>query len=457
MTVKAPSAAARAFRGTLVHFPTRVAGLDFEAAAQVIADGLLIVRDGHVVAAGPAAELIPTLAPATEIVDLSGAWLTPGFIDTHVHSAQLDVIASSGEQLLTWLERYTFPAERRFEDPEHAADAAAFFLDELLRNGTTTAVVFPTVHKIAVDALFEAARARRMSLVAGKILMDRHCPPFLRDTPKDGERDSRELIERWHGRDRLYYAVTPRFAPTSSDEQLASAGRLCDDYPGLFVQSHVAENQAEVRWVAELFPWARSYLDVYDHFGLLRPRAVYAHCIHLDAADRARFAAAGAVMSFCPSSNLFLGSGLFDRDAARQAGAFITFGSDVAGGTSLSMLRTLHEGYKVLQMRGQTLSAFEALYRATRGAAHALALDDHLGSFTPGCAADFVVLDPKATELMARRFDRAATFAERLFALLILADDRAVAATYVLGELAHRRAPAGQATTTAAAAVPSGR
>jgi guanine deaminase len=436
--IRPDGAPAQAFRGALLHFPAGAASGD-ESSVEFIADGLLVVRAGRIEHAGAHDALAPALAPGTAIHDYRGKWLVPGFIDTHVHYAQTDIIASSGEQLLNWLERYTFPTERRFADPAYAAAAAEFFLDELLRNGTTTALVFPTVHRQSVDALFEAARRRRMCIITGKVLMDRNCPDYLRDTAESGDRDSRELIERWHGLDRLRYAITPRFAPTSSDAQLELAGRLAAEQPSVYVQSHVAENRAEVRWVGELFPWARSYLDVYDHHGLLRPGAVYAHCIHLDHEDRARFGASGASMSFCPTSNLFLGSGLFDRAAARAADAHVTLGTDVAGGTSFSMLRTMHEAYKVLQLAGQTLSAFDALYLATRGAAEALGLHHRLGSLAPGFDADFAVIDPCATALMSRRFARADTLAEQLFALLMLGDDRAIAATYVLGELAHRR------------------
>ena len=398
-----------------------------------------MVADGRVVSVGGYADLAATLPPRTPIEDLRGKWIVPGFVDTHIHYAQTDVIASPGEQLLTWLERYTFPEEGRFGDEAYARQVADFFLDELLRNGTTTAVVFPTVDKRSVDAFFAAADARRMRMIAGKVLMDRHCPEFLRDTPETGDRDSRELIARWHGRGRLGYAVTPRFAATSSERQLELAGRLCDEVEGLFVQSHVAENLDEVRWIAELFPDARSYLDVYDRFGLLRPRAVFAHCIHLDAADRARMAAAGAAMSFCPTSNLFLGSGLFDRAAARRHGVHVSLGTDVGGGTSFSMLRTLHEAYKVLQLAGQTLDVFDAFYLATLGGARSLALDSHIGNLTPGKEADFVVLDPAATPLLARRFGRARNLEEQLFVLMMLGDDRTVASTYVLGERAHAR------------------
>ncbi len=404
-------------------------------AAQFIPDALLVVRQGRIESLG--AYVGPPADVSVE--DHRGKWIMPGFIDAHVHYSQTDVIASPGEQLLSWLERYTFPEERRFADPAHAASVADFFLEELLRNGTTTALVYPTVHKCSVDALFEAAAARRMRVVCGKVLMDRNCPPELQDSPQSGDEDARELIERWHGRERLSYAVTPRFAATSSEEQLALAGKLCDDYEGLFVQSHVAETLDEVRWVRELFPDARSYLDVYDHYGLLRPRAVYAHCVHLDEADRARMAASGAAMAFCPTSNLFLGSGLFDRDAARHCGARIVLGTDVGGGTSFSMLRTLHEAYKVLALRGQTLTSLDAFYLATLGAARAVGLDSFIGNFALGKEADFVLLDPAATPLLERRFARAGTLDECLFALMMLGDDRAVAATYVLGERAHAR------------------
>jgi len=434
-----PAARTRAFRGTVFHFVGEAQSGPAERVAELHTDGLLVVRDGRIAQVGDAAKLLPSLPPGAEVVDYSGKWLVPGFIDTHVHYAQSDIIASPGEQLLTWLERYTFPAEGRFADAEHAREAADFFLAELLRNGTTTASVFPTVHKSSVDALFAAAKEQRMCIISGKLLMDRNCPEFLRDTAESGYHDSQELIERWHGRDRLHYAVTPRFAPTSSDAQLELAGKLVDEHPGVYVQSHVAENRDEVRWVAELFPWARSYLDVYDRFGLLRPNSVYAHCIHLDEQDRQRIAARDAVMSFCPTSNLFLGSGLFDYEAARRARAHVALGTDVAGGTSFSMLRTMHEAYKVMQLEGQLLSSFDAFYLATRGAAQALGLADRLGSFAPGNDADFVVLDPQATALLARRFARTETLAEQLFAFMMLGDDRAVAATYILGEAAHVR------------------
>jgi guanine deaminase len=430
--------ALRAFRGTLVDFAGDPA-LEGPQACRHVEDGLLVVRAGRFERAGAARALLSALPPGTPVEDLRGKLLAPGFVDTHIHYAQTDIIASYGEHLLQWLERYTFPAEARFADAAHAHEVAEFFLDELLRNGTTTALVFATVHPQSVDAIFASARRRGMCLAAGKVLMDRNCPPQLCDTAASGYEDSARLIERWHGRDRLRYAVTPRFAPTCSDEQLRLCGRLLDEYPGVLLQSHVAENAEEVRWVHELFPTARSYLDVYDRFGLLRERCVYAHCIHLDDADRQRMAVRGAAASFCPTSNLFLGSGLFDLQRATAAGMRVGIGTDVGGGTSFSLLRTLDEAYKVVHLAQQKLSPVRAFYLATLGGARALSLDGEIGSFDAGKYADFVVFDPQATPLAARRWAQAGSLEERLFLLMMLGDDRSVAATYVRGEAVHRR------------------
>ena len=431
-----------AYRGEILHFVGDPAVLG-DAAHRHHADGVLVVRDGKVAAAGAAGEVLPTLPPGTTVTDYRGKLIMPGFVDTHVHYAQTDMIASYGAQLLDWLERYTYPAEARFADPAHAAEVADFFVCELLANGTTTAMVFATSHPASVDAIFAAAETRSMRLVAGKVLMDRNVPASVRDTAEGGFDDSCALIEKWHGRGRLSYAVTPRFAPTSTDRQLALCGRLLDEHRDVFLQSHVAENRGEVAWVAELFPWSRSYLDVYDHYGLLRERAVYAHCLHLDAQDRRRMAESGAAMSFCPTSNLFLGSGLFDLSAAADSGVRVGLGTDVGGGTSLSMLRTLDEAYKVTHLAGHTLAPLSAFHLATLGGAAALRLDDRIGSLENGKEADFIVLDLAATPLLARRIERierTGTLAEKLFALMILGDDRAVHATYVLGRPVHTRA-----------------
>ncbi|MCL1860190.1 MAG: guanine deaminase [Proteobacteria bacterium] len=422
-----------AVRGEIVHFTDDPIGHGVEACVH-FPDGLLLVRDGHVLDCGPAAELEPGLPMNVRRVDCSGKLILPGFIDTHTHSAQTEIIASYGEQLTTWLEKYAWPAEARHADPAYAAAGAGFFCDQLLRHGTTTAMVFTTVHPASADALFEAARARRMRMIAGKVLMDRNCPEFLRDTHTVGDAQSRALIEKWHGRERLAYAVTPRFAPTSTEEQMRRAGRLFGEVPGLYLQTHLAEQRAEVAWAMWLYPGARSYLDIYERFGQLGARSMFAHCVWLDDEDRCRMAARGASMSFCPTSNLFLGSGLFDLGRARDFGLRVGLGSDVGAGTSFSMLQTLNEAYKVLQLAGQTLTPEAGFYLATLGGARALYLDAHIGNFLPGREADFIVLDPRATPLLEARIARATTLTERLFALMMLGDDRCVTATYVLGE-----------------------
>jgi guanine deaminase len=396
-------------------------------------DGLLVVADGHIHRVGPAEALLPELPSAATVIEHGDRLIVPGLIDCHVHFPQIDIIASYGERLLDWLDRYAYPAERRFADSMHAAEVAEFFTDELLRNGTTTALVFATVHPQSAEALFAAAARRNMRLVAGKVLMDYGCPEDLRDDAKSGYEDSKRLIEKWHGRGRLQYAVTPRFAITSSEEQLTQAGRLAREYPEVYIHTHLAENDQEVAAVAERFPESRSYLDVYERFGLLRERAVFAHCLHLDEADRRAMADKGAAIAFCPSSNLFLGSGLFDLETARRHAIRVGAGSDVGGGTSLSMLRTLSDAYKVLQLQEQPLSPFEAFYLATLGAAEALYLDDRIGNFETGKEADFIVLDPSATALTARRTAGSRSVADKLFALLTLGDDRAVEQTYLMG------------------------
>ncbi|MDR3392872.1 MAG: guanine deaminase [Sulfuriferula sp.] len=428
-----------AFRGSVLHFLSDPGEGGAPHACEFFEDGLMLVENGLVVALGYYSELYPTLPAGTPLTDYNGKLIMPGFIDTHIHYPQTDVIASPGTQLLDWLERYTFPAERRFDDIGHATEVAEFFVDELLRNGTTTALVFGTVHRQSIDAFFTVAAQRNLRMVAGKVLMDRNCPEFLRDTPDSGFADSAALIERWHGQGRLGYAITPRFAITSSEAQLARAGELAQAYPNVHIHSHLAENTAEVAWVAELFPDSRSYLDVYDHYGLLRERAVYAHCVHLDEADRRRMADSGATAAFCPTSNLFLGSGLFDLAGSRDAGMRVGLATDVGGGTSFNMLQTLGESYKVAQLRGYTLSPLLAFYMITLGNAIALGLDSHIGNFAAGKEADFVVLDPASTPLIARRMESAATLAERLFILMMLGDDRAIAATYIRGKSEYHR------------------
>ncbi len=427
-----------AFRASILHY------VDDPAAAgprafEHFEDGLLLVRDGRVAECGPATQILPKLPADVTHHDHSGRLIVPGFVDTHSHYVQTDIIASDGNSLLDWLTHHTYPAERAFSDARHAAEVAAFYCDELLRNGTTTVLAFASAQPVSVDALFASARERRMRLITGKVMMDRNCPDYLRDDATSSYTDSLALIERWHGVDRLAYAVTPRFAPTSTPAQMELAGRLFADHPGVYLQSHLAETRAETAWASELYPGARSYLDIYDRHGQLGARAVFAHCLWLDDADRSRMAATGAAMSFCPSSNLFLGSGLFDLERARAFGVRVGLGTDIGAGTSPSLLRTLADAYKVLRLNGQALTAHDGFYLGTLGGARSLYLDARIGNFEPGKEADFVVLDPQATPLLARRLAAATSLEERLFALMTLGDDRAVAETYLLGEPAWSR------------------
>jgi guanine deaminase len=397
---------------------------------------LLIDADGRI----EAVEAQPP-GPDWRRIEHPGRLLLPGFVDGHLHSPQLDVLASHGTELLDWLERYTFPAETAWADPQVAEAGTERFVDALLAHGTTTAVVFPTVHAHSADALFAAAAARDMRMIGGKVLMDRHAPDGLRDASAAVSIAQTEtLIRRWHGHARNAYAVTVRFAPCSTPEQLQGAGALCRRDPSLYMHTHLAENRAELRWVAELFPDARSYLEVYAREGLVHRRSVLAHGIWLDDTDRALLAEAGASIAFCPSSNLFLGSGLLDWPELRRAGVAVVPASDVGGGTSLSMLRNLAEGYKVQALRGHRPSAWTLLHAATRGAAEALQLEGEIGSLEPGRMADFTVWDWHLGPVDAHRQSLARELHERAFAWLVLGDERHLVQTWVAGRLQHERA-----------------
>lgn len=408
-------------------------------ALEYLDDGLLIIKRGRVQQLVEARDWIDHLPDGSALYDYSGCLVMPGFVDTHSHYPQTEMIASYGLQLLDWLEQYTFPTEAKFAERDYADRIAEFFCEQALRNGTTTSAVFATVHSESVDAIFSAAARRDMCLVAGKVMMDRNAPEALLDDTRESYRQSEHLINRWHLQGRLHYAVTPRFAPCCSPEQLELCGQLLDEHADLYLQSHVAENVDEVAWVAKLFPDSRSYLDVYDRFGLLGPRAVYAHCIHLDQADRERMAASGAAMAFCPTSNLFLGSGLFSLDAASRHGIRVGLATDVGAGTSFSQLQTLNEAYKVCQLAGHSLTPLKAFHLATLGGAESLYLDHRIGNFETGKEADFVVLDLEATDLLAMRMQSAESLEDRLFALMMLGDDRAVLATHVMGQRRYQR------------------
>ncbi|SCY01765.1 guanine deaminase [Paracoccus tibetensis] len=393
-------------------------------------NGAILIENGRILAVGDHADL---RRAGLEEVDHRPHLILPGFIDPHIHFPQLQVIASWGAQLLDWLNTYTFPAEAEFADPAHAARMAGLFLDQLTAHGTTTAVAFCSSHKTSAEAMFTAAHARDMAMIAGKVMMDRGAIPAVHDTAQSSYDDSKALIASWHGKGRQRYAITPRFAITSTPEQLAAAGQLAAEHPDCHVQTHLSENRDEIDYTLSLYPQARDYLDIYEAHGLLGPKTLLGHSIHLEPREIARMAETQSRAVFCPTSNLFLGSGLFDAEGLRAAGITSGIATDVGGGTSWSMLQTLNEGYKILQMRGTRLHPMAAFHWATRGNALALGMEDEIGTLAPGSAADLVVLDPRATPAMALRAERASTLSEELFILQIMGDDRAVAQTYIAG------------------------
>lgn len=424
----------QAYRAALLRFADDGSALYEE-------DGLLVIGptpDGRkaVRAVGPYGKLHANF-PGVAIQHLPGRILAPGFIDLHVHFPQTDVIGSPAEGLLPWLENYTFPHEARFSDAAYAQGVASVFLDELRRNGVTTALTFCTSHPHSVDALMEESQRRGLRMIAGKVLQDRHSPDGVRDETEQSLIDTEALIRRWHGKDRLGYAITPRFAPSCTEAQLRGAGELAAQYPDVWIQSHVAENRDEIRWARELFPKSRSYLSVYQDFGLMRERAIYAHCIHFDDADRALMRDTGAAAAVSPTSNLFLGSGFFDYEGALRVGFRFGLASDVGGGTSFSPFHTMLAAYYVGR-EGQTkpgvsLRPQHLWWQHTAGAAQALGLEGVCGNLQPGCDADFLVLDPKATPLLARKTDSARGLDELLFSLIVLGDDRVVEQVFVDG------------------------
>ncbi len=426
----------RALRGRILTFTGDPLEVGEASSHCYLEDGIVLVEDGRIVAVGDASGMLRQLPEGTPIDDHAGQLILPGLIDTHIHLPQTQVIGSHGAQLLEWLQKYTFAEEQKFEDPAHAARVARFFLDELLRHGTTTAVVYGSVHPESIDAFFAESERRNTRMIAGKVMMDRGAPAPLLDTAEQGYRDSKALIERWHDRGRQHYAVSPRFAVTSSDAQLEAAGALVAEHPDCYVQTHLCENLAEIATVRRLFPWARSYTGVYEHFGLLGQRSLFGHCIHLEEMEIELLSASRSIAALCPTSNLFLGSGLFDWETLRGSArpVRVSLATDVGGGTSYSMLRTAAEAYKVVQLRGHSWSALEAFYAITLGNARALGLEGRIGSLAPGTEADMVVLDSRATPAMAHRMETVETLAEELFVLLILGDERALRATYVMGE-----------------------
>lgn len=422
-----------AHRGSIFHSLADPDQHGLEDSYQYFQDGLMIVKDGLIEHLGEASVLLNQF-PDIEVTEHPGKLIVPGFIDTHIHYPQTGVIASYGEQLLDWLEDYTFPAEAAFQDREHCDNTAEFFLDELLKNGTTTALVFGTVHKESVAAFFDAADKRQLRMIAGKVMMDRNAPENLTDTAQSSYQDAKALIDTYHGKHRLSYAVTPRFAPTSTPEQLEMAGKLLSEYPDLYLHTHISENKKEIQWVSELFPEHPNYLAVYDHYNLVTERSVFAHGIHLDDSECQRLSQADASVAFCPTSNTFLGSGLFNLSHLEKHQVKVSLGTDVGGGTSFSMLQTMQEAYKVCQLSGRQINPFKAFYLATLAGAKALKMDDKIGNLAPGSEADFVVLDLASTPLIEKRMQTTTSIEETLFVLMILGDDRSVAKTYSGGQ-----------------------
>jgi guanine deaminase len=408
-------------------------------AARFIEDGIVVAENGVITEVGEAAPILRRLSGDVVVSDHRPHLILPGFIDPHLHMPQTQVIGSYGAELMEWLAKYTFPEESRYGDPAVAQEAAVFLVDELLRCGTTTAAVYCTSHPESVDAFFTEAERRHLRMIAGKVMMDRNAPPALLDTAETGYAQSKALIAKWHGRGRLAYAISPRFAPTSSEAQLTATGVLASEHPDLHIQTHLSENHGEIAFVRELFPWSKDYTEVYERHGLVREKALFGHCLHLSERERTALGDRDASAIFCPTSNLFLGSGLFDLAAIRGAGIRVGLATDIGGGTSYSMLQTAAEAYKVLAMNGQTLTAYDAFHMMTAGNAHALGLEERIGRLAPGFDSDMVVLDSGATPALRRRMARAETLPEELFVLMTMGDDRSVVATYAAGRRVHER------------------
>lgn len=406
-----------------------------------IADGLVIVENGLITAVGQYDQLSDRLTPDIHVDHYPDQIVTAGFVDSHVHYVQTGIIGAFGAQLIDWLNEYTFVAEQRFSDPDYSAAVAKVFFDELLRNGTTTALAFAAVYPGSVDAFFQESLRRGTRMAAGKVLMDRNAPEALLDTPQSAYDDSKALIDRWHGNGRNLYAVTPRFAPTSTQEELDVAATLRRETPGSLMHTHVSENLGEIAWVRSLFPKSKGYLDVYDTSGLLGPGAVLAHGVHLTLPERIRVAETHSAVAHCPTSNLFLGSGLFHVHQAKNLHHNMTvgLGTDIGAGTSFSILSTMNEAYKVAQLTQYPLDSIKMLYLGTLGGAQALGIEDKIGSLEVGKEGDVIVLDPKATDLLAFRSAQVESLEEQLFVLATMGDDRTIAATYIGGEIAYSR------------------
>ena len=417
-------------RGRVLSFVSEPQAIDDVASYRYYEDGGVVILDGKIIAVEPWSAIAPLGA---DYVDHRPHLIVPGLIDMHLHYVQSQMIASYAGSLLEWLNTYTFVEEQKFSQQGHASAVSAAFYDELIRNGTTTAVAYCSSHPRSVDAYFAEAEKRNMLMVGGKVMMDRNAPDALCDTAQSGYDDTKALIARWHGRGRGLYAISPRFAITSTPAQMEAARALVAEHRDAYVQTHLSENDAEISYSMELYPEAPDYTGIYENYGLLGPKTLLGHCIHLNHRETGVLAETGSVAVFCPTSNLFLGSGLFDRERLSKHGVRIGLATDIGGGTSYSMLRTMDEGYKILQLRGQRLNPFASFYMATLGNARALSLEGTIGAVAVGNAADLVVLDASATPAMALRMATVNSLAEELFLLQTLGDDRSIAEVYVSG------------------------
>jgi len=425
-------------RGKLFDFKEAANPFNLSENPRYIEDGLLVIEDGKILASGDYRLLIKTLPADLPVEDFSGCFILPGFVDAHVHSVQTKAIASDGGELLDWLQNHIFANERQFENAGYAYEHTRFFFRQLLKNGTTTAAIFPSVHPVSAEAVFEIASDLKMCIIAGKTMMDRNAPDYLLESPQNAYDNSKALIEKWHQKGRLHYAVTPRFALTSSPEAFPMASSLLKEFDHLYLQTHISENETEIAVVKGISPVNHNYLNVYDSFGLLTDRTLLGHGIYLSEEELERIAEVGSTIVHCPSSNLFLGSGLFDFEKVIINKINLAVGSDVGAGTSFSMLSNLREAYKIAALRKRKLHPFQAFYFATLGGAKALKLDNEIGNFEPGKAADFVVLDPTRNDLLEYRLNDVGSIEETLFAIIILGNEQLVKATYVMGEAVYK-------------------
>ncbi|SSC65226.1 guanine deaminase [Ciceribacter selenitireducens] len=427
------------YRGRTLSFIRAPEHIDDTGSYRYESEGALLVEDGKIVAMGNFATVNAAAPEATVVIDHRPYLILPGLIDTHVHFPQMQVIASYAANLLEWLNTYTFPEECRFVEQAHAERIARAFFDEFFRNGTTTAVAYCSVHKASADAYFAESLRRGSLMIGGKVMMDRNAPQGLLDTPETGYDETRQVIADWHGKGRNHVAITPRFAITSTPEQMERVQALAEEFPDLHIQTHLSENHDEIRYTCELFPDARDYTDIYAHYGLLGPKSLFGHAIHLSDREADAMSEAGAVAVHCPTSNLFLGSGLFPlrKYQRRDKKLRIAVATDIGGGSSYSMLKTMDEAYKIQQLLGERLNPLESFHLMTLGNAEALSLADRIGTLEPGTDADFVVLDAAATPAMRLRMETVKSLAEELFLLQTLGDDRSVVETYVAGRAAR--------------------